>query len=315
MRILILGGSGFIGAHMIRYAVARGHAVTNFSRGTAVAGVEQRTGDRDGNLEVLKSGEWDAVIDIPAKLPQWVRDAANVLRDRASHYVYISTISVYSDRSKPADESSPLREDESYGGLKALAEREAEKAFPGRTTIVRSGLIVGPGDHTDRFTYWPVRIARGGEVLAPGHPTDRVQFIDVRDLAEWVVRLVEEKIFGVFNALGPAHPLTIAEMLYGIKAVTTAGAQFTWVPAAFLEAQNVAPWSDMPAWLPPDDDHAGVGRTSNARALAAGLTFRSLADTAAATLAWSAAASGAALKAGITPEREAEVLAAWRKQQ
>ena len=207
---------------------------------------------------------------------------------------------------------------ETYGGLKALAEQEAYKAFPGKTTVIRPGLIVGPGDRSDRFTYWPVRIARGGEVLAPGNPTDPVQIIDARDLAEWTIRMVEQKAFGTYNATGPEHPLTIAEMLYGIKGVTTAGAQFTWVPASFLEAQKVGPWMDMPVWIPPAGDMAGFASRSIAKAVAAGLTFRPLADTAHATLEYAQSLPADRKekpRAGISAAREAEVLAAWKASQ
>jgi 2'-hydroxyisoflavone reductase len=334
LRILILGGTGFTGPHQVRYAVARGHKVTVFNRGKTNPGVlpdgvEHLEGDRNGNLESLKGRTWDAVIDNPSTLPRWVRDAAQLLKDSAQHYVFISTISVYKDNSVPeADESGetltledPTVETvngETYGGLKALAEKEAEKAFPGRTTVIRPGLIVGPGDNSDRFTYWPVRIARGGEVLAPGNPTDRVQIIDARDLGEWTIRVVEQKAFGTFNATGPAHPMTIAEMLYGIKAVTTAGAQFTWVPASFLEEQKVAPWMEMPVWIPPAGDMAGFGSRNINKALAAGLTFRPLADTAEATLAYYETLSAERKqkpRAGLAPQKEAEVLAAWKKKQ
>jgi 2'-hydroxyisoflavone reductase len=330
LRILILGGTGFIGPNQVRYAVARGHKVTVFNRGktnpgSLPTGVEHLEGDRNGKLDALKGKTWDAVIDNPSTLPRWVRDAAQLLKDSANQYLFISTISVYADNSKPgSDETNPTlvladptveEIGPNYGGLKALAEKEAERAFPGRTTVVRPGLIVGAGDNTDRFSYWPIRIARGGEVLAPGDPTDRVQFIDARDLGEWTIRLLEQKTYGTFNAVGPDHPLTIAEMLYGIKAVTTAGAQFTWVPAAFLDEQKVAPWTDMPVWIPPTGEYAGFGNRSNRRALDAGLTFRSLADTAATTLEFNEsrpAERQSQLKAGLTPEREKAVLAAWK---
>lgn len=331
MKILILGGTGFIGPHQIRYAVARGHKVTMFNRGKTnpglFPGVEHLEGDRNGKLDALKGRTWDAVIDNPSTLPRWVRDAAQLLKDSAGQYVFISTLSVYADDSKPGEDESgktmtltdPTVEKitgETYGGLKALAEKEAEKAFPGKATIVRPGLIVGPGDTSDRFTYWPVRIARGGEVLAPGDPTDHVQFIDARDLSEWIIRLVEQKAFGTFNAMGPSSPLSMAEMLYGIRAVTTSDVRFTWVPADFLAAQKVAPWSDMPVWLPGKGETAGFARRSNRRAIAQGLTFRPLADTARATLEYHESRPAEAktkLRAGISPEREAEVLAAWRK--
>ena len=332
LRILILGGTGFTGPNQVRYAVDRGHKVTVFNRGktnpnSVPAGVERLQGDRSvGQLDALKGKKWDVVIDNPSTLPRWVREAATLLKDSASHYIFISTISVYKEESKVGmDETAPLIEladptteqitGESYGGLKVLSEKEAEKAFPGRTTVIRPGLIVGEGDNSDRFTYWPVRIARGGEVLAPGNPTDPVQFIDARDLAEWTIRMAEMKAYGTYNAVGPAHRLSIAEMLYGIKGVTTAGAQFTWVPASFLEEQKVAPWMDMPVWVPPTGEYAGFGSISIQRALDKGLTFRSLADTAKATLAFHESRSAerkAKLRAGITAEREAEVLAAWK---
>jgi 2'-hydroxyisoflavone reductase len=333
MRILILGGTGFIGPNQVRYAVARGHKVTVFNRGktnpgTLPAGVEHLEGDRNGKLDALKGKKWDAVIDNPSTLPRWVRDAAQLLKDSANHYLFISTISVYADHSKPnADETAatatledPTTEEigPNYGGLKALAEKEAERAFPGRTTVVRPGLIVGAGDNSDRFSYWPIRINRGGEVLAPGNPNDPVQFIDARDLGEWTIRLLEQKSNGTFNATGPAQPLTIAEMLYGIKAVTTAGAQFTWVPASFLEEQKVSGWTDLPVWLPPSGEYAGFASRSIRRALQAGLTFRSLADTAATTLAFNESRDAerqAKLRAGLTLEREKEILAAWKKKQ
>ncbi|HYC59419.1 MAG TPA: NAD-dependent epimerase/dehydratase family protein [Thermoanaerobaculia bacterium] len=330
LRILILGGTGFIGPAQVAYAIARGHKVSVFNRGktnpgSLPAGVEHLEGDRNGKLDALKGKTWDAVIDNPATLPRWVRDAAQLLKDSANQYLFISTISVYADNSKPgSDENTPTLTladptveeiGPNYGGLKALAEKEAERAFPGRTTIVRPGLIVGAGDNSDRFSYWPVRIARGGEVLAPGTPTDPAQFIDARDLGEWTIRLVEQKTYGTFNATGPAHPLTMAEMLYGIKAVTTAGAQFTWVPASFLEEQKVAPWSDMPVWIPPTGEYAGFASRSIKRALDAGLTFRPLADTASTTLAFHASRAAdrqAKLRAGLTAEREREVLAAFK---
>ena len=333
LSILILGGTGFIGPNQVRYAVARGHKVTVFNRGktnpgTLPAGVEQLVGDRNGNLEALKDRKWDAVIDNPTTLPRWVRTAGEVLKGNANQYLFISTLSVYADNSQPnmdetaatatlADPNVEQVTGETYGGLKALAEKEAEKAFPGKTTIVRPGLIVGPGDNTDRFTYWPVRIARGGEVLAPGNPTDRVQIIDARDLGEWTIRLLEQKAYGTFNAVGPITPFSMAELLYGIRAVVSGSTpvSFTWVPASFLEEQKVAPWSDMPVWIPAEGEYAGFGQRSNKRAVAAGLTFRPLADTAKATLDYHESRTAerkAKLRAGVTAEREKEVLAAWK---
>jgi len=247
--------------------------------------------------------------------------------------VFISTISVYPDTSKGADETAPLTKYEgadpyketleamkasgykTYGPLKALSEKEAEKWFPGKTLIIRPGLIVGPRDETDRFTYWPVRIDRGGEVLAPGTQTDPVQFIDARDLAEWTIRMAENREAGIYNATGPAKPLAIGEMLDQIKGALNSGAKFTWVPADFLEKEKVEAWSDMPVWT---GEESGMARTNITRALAKGLTFRPLAETARDTLAWfksQAQDRQSKLRAGLTPEREAEVLAQWRKQQ
>ncbi|HEV2842894.1 MAG TPA: NAD-dependent epimerase/dehydratase family protein [Chthoniobacterales bacterium] len=340
MRILILGGTGFTGPFQVRYALERGHKVTVFNRGKTHPGelpkeAEQLIGDRNGQLDALKGRKWDVVIDNPTSVPVWVRDAAQVLKGNVDRYVFISTISVYADSSKPGtDESAPLAKyngpdamKESresiiaskfalYGPLKALSEQEAEKWFPKQTLIIRPGLIVGPRDETDRFSYWPVRIDRGGEVLAPGDPSDPVQFIDGRDLAEWTIRMVERQETGTYNATGPDKTLGVGAMLEGIKAANKSNANFTWVKADFLEAQKVAPWSDIPVWVPPRGEEGGMGRISIQRALAKGLTFRPLPETARDTLAWfksQPAERQAKLKAGLSPEREAEVLAAWHK--
>jgi len=338
LRILILGGTGFLGPHQVRYALSRGHTVTLFNRGRRPqewpAEVEQLTGDRnEGALDALKGREWDVCIDNPTSIPFWVRDVGKVLKGKVGQYVFVSTISVYAaSTAVDADESAPLATYEGkdvmketqaslranmglYGPLKAACEREAQKRFGDRSTIVRPGLIVGPGDESDRFTYWPVRLAAGGDVVAPGDGSDPVQFIDARDLAEWMIRLVEAKGTGVYNATGPDYTMRTDAMLYGIRATTTAGARLHWLPADFLEAQKVAPWRDMPVWLPGTGETAGFARRSIARAVGAGLTFRPLAATAADTLAWfrqQPAERQAKLGAGLTKEREAEVLKAWQ---
>jgi 2'-hydroxyisoflavone reductase len=337
LRILILGGTGFTGPYQVRYALSRGHKVTTFNRGKTHPGelpkeVEQLIGDRNGQLDALKGRKWDIAIDNPTTLPVWIRDAAEILKGNVERYVFISTISVYADTSKGADETAPFAKYEgsdpyketlqamkasgykTYGPLKALSEQEAEKWFPGKTLIIRPGLIVGPRDETDRFTYWPVRIERGGEVLAPGTPKDPVQFIDARDLAEWTIRMVENRETGIYNATGPAQPLAIGEMLDQIKAAFNSDTTFTWVPADFLEKQKVEAWSDMPVWT---GEESGMARTNITRALGKGLTFRPLGETARDTLAWFKSQPQdrqSKLRAGLTPEREAEVLAAWRKQ-
>ena len=342
LRVLILGGTGFTGPFQVRYALSRGHKVTTFNRGKThpkelPGEVEQLIGDRNGKLDALKGRQWDVVIDNPTSVPVWVRDAAQILKGKTERYVFISTISVYADTTKPGmDEDAPLaayhgadamketRESivasnfALYGPLKALSEAEAERSFPGKTLIIRPGLIVGPRDESDRFTYWPVRIDRGGEVLAPGEPSDPVQFIDARDLAEWTIRMAEQQETGIYNATGPAKKLGIGGMLEGIKAAENSRANFTWVNADFLENHKVSPWSDMPVWIPPRGEEAGASQISNRRAMAKGLTFRPLAETARDTLAWfksQPAERQAKLRAGLTAEREKEVLAAWHKKE
>ncbi len=329
LRILILGGTGFIGPNQVQYALDRGHSVTLFNRGvtnsTLFPNVPRLIGDRnlpDGH-KALESGQWDVVIDNPTANPKWVRDAGRALRGRTKHYIFVSTISVFSDTSGILDENGPLLppvdidapfDAKVYGQNKVRSEIEAQTQFGDNLTIVRPGLIVGPGDLSDRFSYWPVRIARGGEVLAPGTPNDPVQYIDARDLSEWMIRLAETRTLGIFNATGPKSPTTIAEMLYGIKAVTTSDARFTWIPADFLGANQVRAWSDMPVWVPPIGRTAGFARVNCGKAYAAGLNFRPLAETALATLTWyhgRPAAEQEKARAGLAPDREAAVLAAW----
>jgi len=336
IRLLILGGTGFIGPWQVRYAVERGHEVTIFNRGRSAPGVfpgvEELTGDREaGQLDALRGRTWDAVIDNSAArsdAPDWVRDSAGLLRDQADQYLFISTRSVFRDLSAvPATVDAPLLTPENtpnwqpgqpytYGLAKALAEAEALKAFGDRTTIVRPGLIVGPGDATDRFTYWPVRIERGGEILAPGNPMeDRIQVIDVRDLCEWAVRLCEDRTYGTYMAVGPENGRSIAEFLYGIAAVTTAPLSWTWVPREFLAEHGFRPYNEMPVWRPPTPGFEGFARFDLSREVAAGLTFRSLADTTAATLEFhhSRPEEQRRLRAGASAEREAEVLRAWNR--
>lgn len=341
--ILILGGTGLTGPHQVRYALARGHRVTIFNRGRKQpewpGHVEQLLGDRDVDdyaslrAEVAKGRRWDVCIDNPSSVPIWIRQAAAALKGHVGAYTMISSVSAYADNTAPGqDEDAPLATFEGdalketaaslradmgkYAGLKAATEAETRRQFGAAATIIRPGLIVGPGDDTDRFTYWPLRLSRGGEVLCPGDGRDPVRYVDARDLGEWMIRLAEQRTRGVFNAFGPDYELDMAALLYGIRASTSQGATLTFVPAEFLEAQEVSPWADMPVWVPASGDSAGFHRRSNARAVAAGLTFRSIADTTAATLAWFASLPEerrqAGPRAGIKPEREAEVLAAWK---
>ena len=339
LRLLILGGTGFIGPHQVRYALSRGHQVTLFNRGKQPkewpGHVEELLGDRNtGDLKSLEGRDWDACIDNPTTLPFWVRDAARVLRGHVGHYSFISTISVYAANDKPGDETAPLlayngadayAETQKavatvpmlYGRLKAVSEAEARRQYgEAKTAVIRPGLISGPGDETDRFSYWPVRLAKhdflGGEVLAPGDGGDPIQLIDARDLAEWTIRVAEQRTAGTFNAVGPARPFDTRQFLDGVAAGVGAHPRFRWAPASFLEANQVNAWSDMPVWVPGSGETYGFHRRDNRRAMVAGLGFRPVRVTAADTLAWFStlpAERQAKLRSGLTPEREAALLA------
>ncbi len=333
LRILILGGTAFTGPHQIKHALGRGHKVTIFNRGKTeptvhkelFTEVEKLTGDRDNDLESLKGHEWDAVIDNSASIPRWVRQSAGLLKDQAEIYLFTSSLSVHADFSKAGiTEEDPVGTiddptveeitGQTYGPLKALCEEEARKAFPGRAIIVRPHLIVGPGDRSDRWTYWPARIARGGEVMAPGQPSDPTQYIDARDLAEFDIHLIEHRAFGTYSGVGPLSPLSMAELLYGIRAIVSNDISFTWVDADFLAEHQVAPWQHMTAWIPPRDGMEGFGLFDNSRAVAAGLRYRPLAQTARDTLDWwlsQPEERRAKPRAGLDPEKERQVLAAW----
>jgi 2'-hydroxyisoflavone reductase len=332
MSILILGGTSFLGPHVVECARDRGHSVTLFNRGRTNPGlfpdVEKLAGDRDPRKErglAALEGDrcWDAVVDTSGYVPRIVLASAQLLAGRVGQYVFVSSISVYADNSiVDMDESGPIAtmpdetveemgpQFENYGPLKALCEKAAEEALPGRATSVRPGLIVGPRDNAPRFAYWPARIEQGGEVLAPGAPDDPVQFIDVRDLAAFIVGAIETRMTGVFNATGPVSPMCMAEMLYGCKAVTGGDALLTWVDAAFIESQGLRPWVDLPVWIPPEGETAGFHRVNCRKAIAAGLTTRPLARTVEDTLRWLRTPESRK-PAGIARQREAEVLAAW----
>jgi 2'-hydroxyisoflavone reductase len=379
-RILILGGTGFLGPKTVEVALDRGHDVTIFNRGKRekflpfpYKNVEHLYGNRDPllpaddekgpdgkllrpdatpkGLEQIQGKTWDAVIDNSGYYPRLVKASGEMLAPNAKQYIFISSISAYaSNKAVGADETAPLAtiadptvetmgaNFENYGGLKALCEKAAEAAFPGRAAIVRPGYIVGPGDPTDRFTYWPVRASRGGEMLAPGAPGDPVSWIDVRDLAAFLVKLVEDGTAGTFNAIGPEGAAKWGEVIEACLAPTKGAATATWIPTDWLEKNGQGGEDGFPIWVPPTGDFTGFHTWSNARALKAGMTFRPLSDTVAATLAWfpgeverrvkvtkelqdTAKAKGAEppklpdprkLKAGPTPEREAELLAKWK---
>jgi 2'-hydroxyisoflavone reductase len=327
LRILILGGTGFIGPHQVRAARERGHTLTLFNRGQTNPGlfpdIETLLGDRNNNVEALKGRSWDCVIDNSGYEPAQMTLALQALKGSVGQYIFVSTQSVYADRSIiDQDESgrvgqSGVEEQEwtGYGPLKARCERVLREGMAAQATIVRPAVIVGPGDASDRFTYWVQRVDRGGEILAPGLPGDPTQFIDVRDLCEWIIRLAENRTMGIFNATGPGSPLTVSELLNGIRAVTSVPATFIWTSHQFLTDQKVRPFSDLPLWMLPSGATAGFMRMNARAAMAAGLTYRSLGVTAAETLAWwrtePAARREGRLRAGLTPERESEVLRAW----
>ena len=317
MKLLVLGGTKFLGRAIVEAALAAGHEVSIFTRGQTNPDLfpeaEHLVGDRDGDLAALEGGRWDTAIDTSGFYPRVVRASAELLAGRVEHYTFVSSVSVYADLSTPPSESSAVgtMEDESleelgdefqyYGPLKALCEAEVERVFPGRALIVRPGLIVGPHDPTDRFTYWPRRLDRGGELLAPAPPDEPVQFIDVRDLAGWIVRMVEQSRTGTFNAVNEGLPWS--ELL--------AGADVTWVDSSFLVKQGVGEWMELPLWIA-DPAFAGHARTDVSRALEAGLTFRPVEETIRDTAEWDAKRGEGKLAAGLAPEREAELLAAWR---
>ena len=324
MRVLVLGGTLFLGRHVVEAALDRGDEVAVFNRGLTgpelYPDVEHLYGDREtGDLEALVGRDWDAVVDTSARVPRWVRDAARLLAPTEAHYTFVSSISVYRDVSKPGvAEGAPVHtipdetaedivDGETYGALKALCERAAEGELHGRVLSVRAGLIVGPYDNTGRFTYWVHRLARGGDVLAPEPRHQPVQVIHARDLAEWILSSAEQRLAGVFNATGPEEPLTLERVLEACAEATRGSARLVWTDERFLVDRGVEEWSDLPLWLAPGvhAENAGMMAVDCSRALEAGLRFRPLEQTIRETLAGAEETAGA----GLTPERERELLA------
>ena len=334
-KILVLGGTGYIGPHLVENMLSRGHTVTLFNRGQTKPGlfpnVEKLIGDRntpDGHA-ALKGRKWDVVYDIPTGTPKWIVDAAAVLKGNVSQYVYVSSTAAYKDfTASYPDENSPEQipapidgpdaAKAEYGPRKVRCEMLVRDAYGSGATIIRPGLIVGPGDLTDRFTYWPVRIERGGEIMAPGKLDDPAQWIDVRDLTEWMVRLGESGTGGTFNAVGPRTKCGIGELLYGVKACFSNDAHFTWVPQEFLAKNRVRSWAEMPVWSYTGASTVAFSTSVIEKAKAAGLTFRTLEDTVRSAMAWyhsRPADEQEKLRAGISPEREVEVLKLWHAEQ
>ena len=341
MKLLIIGGTRFLGRHLVTAALARDHEITLFNRGTypVELDVEFIQGDRhnDRDLAKLSNRHWDVVVDTCGHLPRSVRAAAEILSGSVDVYVFISSQNAYASVSVPGvDETFPRATLTSeqldhayaidtsgqpsygalYGGLKALSEQAAEEVMPNRVLIIRPGLIVGPYDYTDRFTYWVVRVARGGEVLAPGRPERFVQFIDVRDLAEWIVSMAEQKAAGVYNANPAPEKLTMQSVLEECKVVSDRDATFTWASEDFLLRENVAAWSEMPLWLPEEEaPHLkGFMFINCDKAIAAGLRFRPLSETIRDTLQWyQTACSNQELKAGIAGDKEQALLRKWHE--
>jgi len=331
--ILILGGTNLTGPHHVRYALERGHTVSIFTRGRTQPGlfqdafeqVEHLIGDRENDLEALKGRRWDAVIDASGMKVEWTTDSAQLLKDQADMYLYVSSTGVFypylstnideTTESVLVDESGGENVAAGYGVMKALSEIEARKAFgEERTCIVRPGYIVGPLDSTHRGTYWPDRLTRGGEVMVPGKKTDQVQQIDVRDLTEWIIHLLEDKVHGVFNATGPSSRMTMEEFVYGMRAATSSDVTWSWIEDYdFLVEHQV--FYAIP-WIIPLEDNLGSQTINIDRAKAAGLTFRPVALTAMETLEWYYSLpeeKRAEPPMAITPQKEAEVLSAWKE--
>lgn len=332
MKLLIIGGTVFVGPHLVEAARGRGHEITLFNRGEhnpdLFPDVEKLRGNRDGRLDALRGRRWDAVIDTCGYTPRVVTQSAELLKEAAGHYTFISSISAYGDFSQVGmDESAPLATmpdgadeeavtNETYGPLKVLCEQAVARNFPGRSLLVRPGMIVGPDDPTDRFTYWPVRVSRGGEVLVPGRPTQALQLVDVRDLAAWTIQAIEAGRTGAYNITGPETPLTMQAVLETSRDVSGSDAIFVYVSGEFLEEQGLPPNALFAWWTPDEDpDSRGAWAFDCRKAIADGLTFRPLADTIRDTLAWAGTRpADAPRRVDLAPEREQELLAAWRQQ-
>ena len=328
MRLLIVGGSVFLGRALVAEARARGHEITVFNRGfsspATEPGVTLIKGDRNGDLSALGGQTWDAVIDTCGYVPRQVRSLLAALSGRIGHYTFVSTVSAYADLSRSdltesatlgrlADDATETVTAQTYGPLKALCEAAAQQGMPSGNLIVRPGIIVGPHDPTDRFAYWVSRIAEEREVLAAGNPKAPVQLIDVRDLAAWIVEMSEMKRAGVFNAVGPKMPITLQHLFAIYAEAVNPRARFAWVDDAFLVAQGITEWMKLPFYIPGSaPQFAGMFAVNGDKAFGAGLKLRPLTETAADTWRWiQGRPVGAAMKTGLSHEQEQRLLAAW----
>jgi 2'-hydroxyisoflavone reductase len=333
MKVLVIGGTVFLGRAFVEAALARGHEVTLFNRGQhnpeLFPQVEKLRGDRDGELDVLRGRQWDAILDTCGYYPRVVRQSAQLLQDAAAHYTFISSISAYADFSQPVDENSALAQidaseaeaadkitGENYGALKVRCEQEVEAAFPNRTLVIRPGIIVGPHDPSDRLTYWVSRVARGGDVLVPGNPEQRIEGIDVRDLMEWNLRLIEAQTTGIYNATGPDYPLTMQQFVETCHAESGSDARFHWVSGEFLNQRDIDPNSVHCWWLPDDEpENRYFWEVGCRRAQSDGLTYRPLEETIRDTRSWAESRSADyEWKIGLTQEKETALLAEWHAQ-
>jgi 2'-hydroxyisoflavone reductase len=330
LSVLVLGGTGFIGPHMVRELLRRGHSVTLFNRGRTnnelFPDIETIKGDRNGDLQGLEGRSWDAVVDNSGYVPRHVQDSARLLAENAKRYLFISSLSVYADFAVENHEESPLAtlEDETveevtgvtYGALKALCEKRAAAEFGGdRLTILRPNYIAGPGDHTDRFSYWPIRTRKGGEMVWPGTRNDVIQFVDVKDLAIFVADCLEQQIAGTYNMTNARGAYSMGQLLDDCRALTSADVEPVWISAEFADEQGLIGGRALPIWHPPSGEHAAAGGFSAARAIKAGLQNRPARETLRDILTWwdtLPSERTAELRAGLEATREAEVIAAWK---
>jgi 2'-hydroxyisoflavone reductase len=339
MKVLILGGTRFLGRALVEEALKRGHEITLFNRGTnnqIFPEVEQLIGNRDSDVSLLENRKWDVVMDTCGFVPHQIKKVAAVLGDNIEHYTFISSISVYKDwiplnisedyhlQSLPSEnilkdvEEGTISPYEYYGALKVLCEAEAEKHWPGHVLHIRAGQLVGPFDYTDRLPYWVQRVAQGGKVLVPGHPDRPVQLIDIKDVATWAFNMAENRKVGKFNVTGPDYELTMEELLNNCKAVTIGDAEFVWADEQFVLGHKIQPWTEMPLWIPEHfplkgetDPWKGASFISVEKAVNAGLSFRPLEDTIHDVYLWEKARQDSERKTGISRERELELLETW----